>query len=493
MEGSFGAVTIDGELWNQVALRPVIPLGKFGVALDIVLYIDAEGNIHKDEWDFSSGKAIKNTLIDKIYFIRYGLPTDPLYLKIGSLDRVTLGYGILVSDYSNAIQYPQVRKVGLEFGAKKGKYVFKGFINDFKENLGLVGVRANTTVFGGFELGFSLVTDRNQYLGLKDRDEDGRPDLVDDFPDNKNDYLDSDQDGIPDRLDLDIDGDGITDTLDSRVPGWTGAMMVLDSDINKKNAPINVKEKSNAIFGASFDIGYPLISQENRTVAIYAQIAKLIGKTGNPEEDNKEVNTGLGIVPLGFVTTLGPIQFNLEYRMVPGKGRFDFWYWDHSYEVERATFRQDPDGNMTILTKESKLGTFGRQRGFYGRFGIDLGSILLLGTEYQNLTGDIWDSDLEDFEERQNQSFKFTLTLKKEISRIKGASLFYYQRNVPNPFKFEFSESTVMGYKVGIEVSSSVTLNYVNRKSYSDLNGDGDVMDEGETINISTIETSFTF
>ena len=63
----------------------------------------------------------------------------------------------------------------------------------------------------------SFANDRNQYLGLKDVDNDGRPDLVDDFPENAQYWIDSDNDGYDDTdpLEWDIDGDGITDTLDS--------------------------------------------------------------------------------------------------------------------------------------------------------------------------------------------------------------------------------------------------------------------------------------
>ena len=28
LQGAFGAVTIDGKIWNQLALRPVLPFGK---------------------------------------------------------------------------------------------------------------------------------------------------------------------------------------------------------------------------------------------------------------------------------------------------------------------------------------------------------------------------------------------------------------------------------------------------------------------------------
>ena len=127
LQGAFGAVTIDGKIWNQIALRPVIPIGKISVALDIVFYIDQDGNVHDDEWDFSSGEKSKNSIIDKVYYIRYGKRWDPLFFQIGALDHVTIGHGILVNGYSNTMLYPQVRKVGME--AK-----FKAFGLNFNVN-----------------------------------------------------------------------------------------------------------------------------------------------------------------------------------------------------------------------------------------------------------------------------------------------------------------------------------------------------------------------
>ena len=60
-------------------------------------------------------------------------------------------------------------------------------------------------------------------FGTQDSDNDGRPDLVDDFPDDPLYWLDTDGDGIADvdPNELDIDGDGVTDTLDSNIPGGT--------------------------------------------------------------------------------------------------------------------------------------------------------------------------------------------------------------------------------------------------------------------------------
>ena len=33
LQGAFGAVTIDGKIWNQIALRPVLPFGKLSIEI----------------------------------------------------------------------------------------------------------------------------------------------------------------------------------------------------------------------------------------------------------------------------------------------------------------------------------------------------------------------------------------------------------------------------------------------------------------------------
>jgi hypothetical protein len=93
-----GSATIDGVLYNQVALRPELSFGKLGLGLDLPLYIDNEGNIRKDEWDEASD------IIDKFLYIRWGEKSDPFWFKWGSLDNVTLGYGGLLSGYSNNLR-----------------------------------------------------------------------------------------------------------------------------------------------------------------------------------------------------------------------------------------------------------------------------------------------------------------------------------------------------------------------------------------------------
>ncbi|MEC8915575.1 MAG: hypothetical protein VYB62_04655 [Candidatus Neomarinimicrobiota bacterium] len=183
--------------------------------------------------------------------------------------------------------------------------------------------------------------------------------------------------------------------------------------------------------------------------------------------------------------------------MMP-KGKFEFGYFNRSYEIERATFSSITTtalaGNTgTIVTKASKLGKYGKQNGYFSRLTVDVGSFLQGGLSYQNLHGEQWQIQRQDFEEETNQSFTAMVKLKKSISRIKTANWFYQQRNVPNPFEFEFSESTITGYRIGLELGNGMVLNYIFRRSFRDLNGDGDVTDKGEMLNMTSIETSFSF
>ena len=68
------------------------------------------------------------------------------------------------------------------------------------------------------------------------------------------------------------------------------------------------------------------------------------------------------------------------------------------------------------------------------------------------------------------------------------AEAFYQQSNVLNPFDFSPSASTIVGYNVGIEVSSGVMLMYKARTTYiSDLDNPG----EFEPIESVQIETQF--
>ena len=185
---SMGSVTMDGKIYNQVSIRPEIPIGKIGVGLDLYIYFNDEG-IYPGNWDFKNGNAL-TTLVDKIYYIRWGKPEDNLYFKVGALPSATLGQGILVNNYSNIMEYPQVRRVGLDFKMKFLKQFGVELMhsNVKKSAPGVLATRFSYEPFPRLSLGLSYVTDLDQNQGLSDRDGDEYPDYFDHFPDDENQF-----------------------------------------------------------------------------------------------------------------------------------------------------------------------------------------------------------------------------------------------------------------------------------------------------------------
>ena len=94
------------------------------------------------------------------------------------------------------------------------------------------------------------------------------------------------------------------------------------------------------------------------------------------------------------------------------------------------------------------------------------------------------------FIDKSNQSLQAFLSLNKKISRLSRAELFYQQNNVPNPFDFKFTESTVMGYRLGISMGDGLVVNYIFKRMFRDTNGNG-IIENSEAINLTGIDTSF--
>lgn len=515
MRGVFGLATIDGQVWGQFALRPTINIWKVKFGLDIVMYIDQNGKIHQDEWDFSNGTAIKNTLLDKIYFIQYGTRYEPVYIRAGALERTTLGYGILVNRYSNTFNYPQYRKIGLEAKLQSNNITLQAFVNNFKENASVIGVRVSSVIPAGLHLGISAVTDQNQFLGLQDRDYDGRPDLVDHFPNDDEHWLDSDGDGLADDdpNEFDRDGDGFLDIYDMNAihAYWDSLGVAVGHDFSNepfydsipdpfvrlKNEPINILDNPKPISAIAIDLSIPIIQNKVSSLSIYSQIAKMIGETVDPETDEK-IELGYGFAPIGVFNRFGIFSWQVEYRIIPD-GRFDFEYWDRAYEHNRASITSIENNGITsiiVKPKSDYLGEFGTMRGIYGRADIDINEYFLIGATYQNMFGEKWDSEIGvdgAYEFQTLESFLASAELTQPMGYFESASAFYQQRNVPNPFKFEPTESTIMGFSIGAKIGWGMILNYSFKRSFLDKNGDGDVSDKDEAINMSLLETSFGF
>ena len=472
--GCIGTVTINGEVYNQLSLRPVIPIGKLDIGLDLYLYFNDEG-MYWESWDFSNGETSYRTIIDKIYYLQWGQPEDNLYGIVGALPSVTLGQGILINNYSNLMEYPQVRQVGLNLKAKVAGVRLELIHSNFKTTTpGIIGVRGSYALLPKLSIGASAVSDLDQMSGLPDSDGDNYPDYYDDYPDDESKYNEAWEIYLDnsDAWEEQFYCSGSEECLQPHL------IELLGDTFNDYDPELVEKDP---ISGMALDVAYTL----NEKITLFSQVAFLRGEINNPNYLGDDSKLGWGLVPLGAKVKLGYVNLLTEYRM--SSERFIFSYWDRAYDVNRVSV--DTSG---ITTRENQLYLYGILNGFYAHADMGFMDLFNLGIGYQNMQGGKWDEESNEYRSGEtNQAFLASIGVNPSlIPKVGKAEAFYQQSNVPNPFEFEPNGSTIWGYNFGIEVSSGVMLVYKNRTTYiSDLENEG----QYKSIELIQIETQFIF
>ena len=481
-----GSVTIDDVLYNQIALRPEINIGKVGLGLDLVLYVDNNGNIRYDEWEIEEDVSL---LLDKILYIKYGKKSEVFWGKYGSIEGMTFGYGGLMNNYSNMMEFPSVRRVGLNTGVNIGPVsteVFLANLKDISRGGTITGFRSAYTISENIPLtfGFNYILDQNMFSALKDKDEDSYPDVFDDFPDSLNLWNDTDGDGIPDphegldsaRWDIDADGDNLYD-LDG------------DNSITLKATPFSLKNNKAVTSAIGFDIGYPILNSKLISLKLYTEYNKLtfpgvVNVVGSDTSFTRKKRSGTGITIPGLRSRLfGFIDLSVEYRLI--RDSYVPNFFDQAYDLNRVSASLEGDETI-IKTKDMSVfsafddSSSNSSSGLYGSAGFDLFNLVTFTASYANMKSD--NSEIK--------SFSSFLSLNTEnIPKISSASAYFQRNNDDNPFDFETpSINTIMGYKVGYELSKGVSLIWNFRQFYRE-NGIGDL----EPVKQTTIETSFNF
>jgi hypothetical protein len=478
-----GSVTLDGVLYNQLALRPEINIGKVGIGLDLVVYMDNEGNMRNDEWDIENDPGL---LLDKILFIRYGKKTDPAWIKYGSIEGLTLGYGGLMNNYSNMMEYPSVRRVGINTGFNIGPVggeLFLSNIKDMSRGGTVTGLRVAYTVSDDLPLsiGVNFITDANMFSGLKDTDDDTYPDVFDDFPDSSNMWNDTDGDGIPDphvgldtaRWDIDADGDNLYDYG-----------VGIDTSIILKAKPFSLEDNKAAAKGYSIDIGYPIFTGKIFNLDVYSEYNSLSFPSSITADSTfiRIERSGTGITVPGLRMSLFSfLKLNVEYRI--SNGSFVPSFFDQSYDLTRVVTTTVGD-STTIMTKDmfvfDENSNDFSSSGVFGSASLNLFDLVSFTASYASMVAEM----------DTIKSFNMFINLNADnIPKVSTATAYFQRNNDTNPFDFENpSENTIMGYRVGYEMSKGVSLIWDFRQFYRD-DGTGNL----EPIKQTTIETSFNF
>ena len=172
-----GSITIGGQTYALVSFEPTFTIGKLKTALYLpIIYqrdmFNSQDWYHplgNNEWSFGTDQGsnalsivsdVFRDLLLKIKYIEWGRQRDPFYLKVGNLEDITIGHGLIMRNFSNDADFPAVRRVGVNIGGDLDSWGFEAMVND----------AASPDIFGGrlyvrpipsfkMALGFSAIID----------------------------------------------------------------------------------------------------------------------------------------------------------------------------------------------------------------------------------------------------------------------------------------------------------------------------------------------
>jgi hypothetical protein len=171
VNGGATFTVIDGKYYAGLTLQPEFSIWKVGVGLNVPILFDIQEQTFRTEI-FKDGVGVARS----ITYIRFGVQKqDPIYVRVGELNGISIGFGGLVNNYTNSTSFEK-RKVGLHYDLNfKGLIGLEGMYSDFDPD------SKNLTVFRPYirPLGFlSIPIVRTLEIGaafVSDKDQTQRP------------------------------------------------------------------------------------------------------------------------------------------------------------------------------------------------------------------------------------------------------------------------------------------------------------------------------
>jgi len=141
-----GTISIDGRTYAKTVFLPKFEIGKFRAAFYLPIIYNTDlfdpqdwykpaGN---NEWSFGTDQSgavpiVKDVIHDvalKIKYLEYGDNRDPFFFKLGNIESITLGHGILMRNFPADIGFPAVRHLGANLGLDLKAAGFEGVVTD---------------------------------------------------------------------------------------------------------------------------------------------------------------------------------------------------------------------------------------------------------------------------------------------------------------------------------------------------------------------------
>jgi len=133
-----GTITIDNSVYARWVFTPELSVGKLGVGLFLPAIFSPNVGLfgfdqweNHDEWDFTDFEDSIHDLLIKFYYISWGHPGDPLFVKAGGIDDFNLGHGFIVDNYTNIPYFPEELATGLQLNIDRDTWGLESMISDF--------------------------------------------------------------------------------------------------------------------------------------------------------------------------------------------------------------------------------------------------------------------------------------------------------------------------------------------------------------------------
>lgn len=370
---SFGVVTMNGQTWTRLSFTPEVSFGKLGVGFNIELFLDQNQNLSTRGWDFDTRRNGTESVLRKIDYVRWDHPGATFYARLGTLEGISLGYGLVAASYGNKARYPDYKELGADIQLND----MTGLGVDLEGIVGNLEDLQNNGPFTAFKAGFrpfkplgmplfkdlafraGAAYDWNQYAGLRDADADGCPDAIDKAPNDASTCV------VP------IIAIANLPYIPASVYASADSAQRDSSNTLKKNYSVRKP------FGVYWlEAALPIVTTEFFGLELHSAIAK-------PETvDPAAVDAGWGAIPIGAGSHIGPVTLTAEYRLFSLPFQPD--YFNSLYSIDRAKF----DGQK-VVTKEMDIygpdAQTGTMQGYFAGAGWDVFGFLKLSGDYSHM------------------------------------------------------------------------------------------------------------
>jgi len=366
-----------------------------------------------DEWqDF----------VNNIHYLQIYHPTDPLYLRIGMIEKLEFGRGYLVDNYNNTVLIPFENLSGFQIKIANRKFNSNVFINDLtRPKIG--GLYYSKRASKRFNYDITYVGDFNQYSNIIDSDNDSYPDKVDPEPETKNAKSDS--------------------------------IILAEKPISLNNI------ENTQLHSIGFGLKYRIANISDSDIFITGDFGLL--------------NTpGIGIsFPNLFI---GNATYEFGIGADWQSPDFATAIFDRSYEYNKARFIKNDAGEYELISRIRAIDEEGDwYNGWNTHFNLNLGKQFNLKTKYREVHRG----------EEYNKHITISLNSKYSFSDyLNSYSFFIDNKNFDKLFK-EKVDGQIYGFKISLRPHIAVDVDVRYRQQYRDKDGDGEIRGKDVERNFS--------